>query len=208
MKKWMLVLAAVCLMLAGCGKREQNGAAAVVRPLPDTVMENLTDAILSVSLEKGDAYVDDTGKMQMNVKIFTYDQYDMVDISAMKVGDTIVTHAGEVEITAMERSESGILSINGGLEQGGFDLVTDESGVFYEIGFDDAKNWYEVGKATIRVSAEFKGGDNSHPERGEVVLYPGDFLTDAVADYNFTPNNTTIRVEGGQIVELNRVYTP
>lgn len=179
-----------------------------MRPLPDTVMENLTDAILSVSLEKGDAYVDDTGKMQMNVKIFTYDQYDMVDISAMKVGDTIVTHAGEVEITAMERSESGILSINGGPEQGGFDLVTDESGVFYEIGFDDAKNWYEVGKATIRVSAEFKGSDNSHPERGEVVLYPGDFLTNAVADYNFTPNNTTIRVEGGQIVELNRVYTP
>lgn len=29
-----------------------------------------------------------------------------------------------------------------------------------------------------------------------------------LADYNFTPYNTTIRVEGGQIVEMNRVYTP
>ena len=209
MKKWMLILAAVCLMLTGCGKGErQSEPAVVVKPLPDTVMENLTDAILSVSLEKGDAYVDDTGKMQMNVKIFTYDRYDMVDISALKVGDTLVTHAGEVEITAMERSESGILSINGGTEQGGFDLVTDESGVFYETGFDDVKNWYEVGKATIRVSTEFKGSDNSNPEQGEVTIYPGDFLTDAITDYNFTPNNTTIRVEGGQVVELNRVYTP
>ena len=209
MKKWMLILAAVCLMLTGCGKGEQQSEpAVVVKPLPDTVMENLTDAILSISLEKGDAYVDDTGKMQMNVKIFTYDRYDMVDIAALKVGDTLVTHAGEVEITAMERSESGILSINGGTEQGGLELVTDESGVFYETGFDDVKNWYEVGKATIRVSTEFKGSDNSNPEQGEVTIYPGDFLTDAITDYNFTPHNTTIRVEGGQVVELNRIYTP
>ena len=108
----------------------------------------------------------------------------------------------------MECSDSGIIYINGGLEEGGFDLVTDKSGVFYEVGFNDAKNWHEVGEATIRVSADFKGYDNSDPEQGEVIIYPGDFLVDGVADYNFTPYNTTIRVEGGQIVEMNRVYTP
>ncbi len=236
MKKWVLIMAVVCLMLAGCGKvegniaadttqpensnvetgneqgasgnAEQNEPVVVVQPLPDATMENLTDAILSVSLEEGGAYVDDTGKMQMDVKIFTYDRYDMVDISKLKVGDIIVTHAGEVEITAMERSEGGTLYINGGLEEGGFDLVTDESGIFYETGFNDVKNWYEVGEATIRVSADFKGYDNSNPEQGEVMIYPGDFLVGEVTDYNFTPYNTTIRVEGGQIVELNRVYTP
>jgi hypothetical protein len=190
------------------GDAEQEAPAAVVYPLPDTTMENLSDAILSVSLEEGGAYVDDTGKMQMEVKVFNYDRYDMVDISALKAGDTVVTHAGEVEVTAMERSDSGIIYINGGLEEGGFDLVTDESGVFYEVGFNDAKNWYEVGEATIRVSADFEGLDNADPEKGEVVLYPGDFLTGAVADYNFAPYNTTVRVEGGQIVELNRIFTP
>ena len=237
MKKLVLIMAVVCLMLAGCGKTneniaadtkqpanfnvevgsneqaasgnaEQKAPAVVVQPLPDATMENLSDAILSVSLEEGGAYVDDTGKMQMKVKVFTYDRYDMVDISVLKEGGTIVTHAGEVEVTAMERSDSGIIYINGGLEEGGFDLVTDESGVFYEVGFNDAKNWYEVGEATIRVSADFKGYDNSDPEQGEVIIYPGDFLVDGVADYNFTPYNTTIRVEGGQIVEMNRVYTP
>ena len=152
--------------------------------------------------------MDDTGKMQMDVKIFTYDKYDMVDISGLKVGDIIVTHAGEVEITAMERSAGGTIYINGGLEEGGFDLVTDESGIFYETGFNDAKNWYEVGEATIRVSADFQGLDNSNPDLGEIVLYPGSFLIGEVTDYNFTPYNTTIRVEGGQIVEMNRMYTP
>ena len=236
MKKWVLIMAAVCLMLAGCSKVEENVAAdttqtekpnveteveqnassnaeqeepaAVVHPLPDTTMENLNDAILSISLEEGGAYVDDTGKMQMDVKIYTYDRYDMVDISELKVGDILVAHAGEIEITAMERSESGIIRINGGLEEGGLDLVTDDSGIFFETGFNDAKNWYEVGEATILVSADFLGHDNSNPEQGEALIYPGDFLVGAVTDYNFTPYNTTIRVEGGQIVEMNRMYTP
>ena len=232
MKKWMLLMVAVCLLLAGCSKSEQNAdtdtttetveeanqsasenteqeeTAVVVYPLPDATMENLTDAILAVSLEEGDAYVDDTGKMQMDVKIYTYDKYDMVDIANLKEGDTIVTHAGEVVVTSLERTQGGLILINGGLEEGGFDLFTDDSGIFYESGFNDVKNWYEVGTATIRVSADFEGRDNSNPDQGEVVLYPGSFLVGEVTDYNFTPYNTTIRVEGGQIVEMNRMYTP
>jgi hypothetical protein len=132
----------------------------------------------------------------------------MVDIANLKEGDTIVTHAGEVVVTSLERTQGGLILINGGLEEGGFDLFTDDSGIFYESGFNDVKNWYEVGTATIRVSADFEGRDNSNPDQGEVVLYPGSFLVGEVTDYNFTPYNTTIRVEGGQIVEMNRMYTP
>ena len=217
MKKMLLLLVAVCLLVSGCGKSGQDAVteepkqeipAVTVNPLPDTTMENLNDAILSVSLEEGDAYVDDTGIMQMDVKIYTYDKYDLVDISALKEGDTIVTHAGEVEVTSLERSEGGILYINGGLEEGGFDLVTDDSGIFFETGFNDAKNWYEVGEATIRVSVDFLGYDNADPEQGEVVIYPGDFLVGEVENYDFTPYNTTIRVEEGQIVEMTRIFVP
>ena len=232
MKKIMLFTIVLCLLLAGCsqtgqidaaeselpveteaeqdasGSAEQESPAARIQPLPDTTMESWTDAILSVSLEEGDAYVDDTGKMQMDLKIYTYDKYDMVDISLLKAGDIIVTHAGEVEVTSVERSENGAVYINGGLDAGGFDLVTDDSGIFYETGFNDAKNWYEVGEATIRVSVDFKGYDNADPDKGEVIIYPGDFLTEGVVNYDFTPYNTTIRVEAGQIVEMNRVYVP
>ena len=116
-----------------------------ISPLPDTTMENLTDAILSVSLEEGDAYVDDKGIMQMDLKIYTYDKYDMADVANLKVGDTILTESGEVEVTSKEQSETGTIHINGGLEAGGFDLVTNDSGIFYETGFNDVKNWYEIG---------------------------------------------------------------
>ena len=186
----------------------QTENAQAISPLPDTTMENLTDAILSVSLDEGDAYVDDQGRMQMNLKIYTYDKYDMVDIANLKVGDTVVRHSGEVKVVSKEQSETGTISINGGLENGGFDLVTDDCGIFYETGFNDVKNWHEIGEATIRVSVDFKGIDNADLEQGEVIIYPGDFLIGAVTNYDFTPYNTTIRVEDGQIVEMNRVFIP
>ena len=187
---------------------EQPEETHTITPLPDTTMENLTDAILSVSLDEGNAYVDDNGRMQMDLKIYTYDTYDMVDIANLKVGDTVVRHSGEVKVVSKEQSETGTISINGGLENGGFDLVTDDCGIFYETGFNDVKNWYEIGEATIRVSVDFKGIDNADLEQGEVIIYPGDFLVGAVTNYDFTPYNTTIRVEDGQIVEMNRVFIP
>ena len=224
MKKFLFFTLAFCFLLTGCGNKaaetevtepsptttvtEQATAVSTIYPLPDSTMDNLSDTILSVSLEEGDAYVDDTGKMQMDLKIYSYDKYDMVDISMLKVGDILVTHAGEVEITALAHRENGTILINGGLDENGFDLVTDETGVFYECGYSDAKNWYEIGEATIRVSVDFMYHDTSDLDKGEILYYPGDFLIGEVPDYHFTPYNTTIRVENGQIMEMYRVYIP
>ena len=228
MKKLLIAVLVIGCLFTGCKSRNVgNGPEAApevtqsvsttapaeqtpskIHPLPDTAMENLTDAVLSVSLEEGNAYVDDTGKMQMDVKIYTYDKYDMVDVSMLKVGDILVTHAGEVEIVSLDRNEFDAVFINGGLDEGGFDLITNEDGIYYESGYNDVKNWYEVGKATIRVSTDFTYYDLSDLEAGEILYYPGSFLIGEVTDYNFTPFNTTIRIENGQIIEMHRIYTP
>ena len=73
---------AFCLLLAGCASSQtdsnENTVPAatedlgtvvagqlddmrIISPLPDTAMENLSDAIFSVSPKEGDAYVDDSG---------------------------------------------------------------------------------------------------------------------------------------------------
>ena len=230
MKKIIVLWIAFCLSLAGCtsSRTDSNENTALtddknsvvaekdavdtelaeeartISPLPDMSMENLTDTILSVSLDEGNAYVDDHGRMQMDLTIYSYDQYDMVDIANLKVGDTLVRHDGEVKVASKEQHEAGTIYINGGLDNGGFNLITDDCGTFYEMGFNDTKNWYPVGEATIRVSADFKGIDRADLELGEVIIYPGDFLIGAVTNYDFTPYNTTIRIENGQIIEMNR----
>ena len=86
--------------------------------------------------------------------------------------------------------------------------MADECGVFYAAGANDTKDWYEIGEATIRVSVDFQGYDQADPELGEVIFFPGSFLVNEVTNYDFTPWNTTIRVEDGQVVELYRMYTP
>jgi hypothetical protein len=86
--------------------------------------------------------------------------------------------------------------------------MTHEGGVYYAVSANDAKDWYEIGEATIRVSADFIGYDQADLKLGEVIFYPGSFLVGEVTNYDFTPYNTTIRVEAGQVMELHRVYMP
>ena len=146
------IAASKAMVSSDTDSTEQPEETHTITPLPDTTMENLSDAILSISLDEGDAYVDDSGRMQMDLKIYTYDKYDMVDIANLKVGDTVVRHSGEVKVISKEQNKAGTIYINGGLENGGFDLVTDDCETLYEIGFNDTQNWYEVRETTIRVS--------------------------------------------------------
>lgn len=237
MKKIVLLLM-LCCMCSACGTKEETTAdvtgqaeetleataddlieapeeteetkSVIISPLPVTIdMAALDNCTLPVSFEKGDAYVDDTGVMQLDVTVYTYDLYDMVDIAALKEGDTIVIQENEVLVESLETLESGIILINGGMDNGGYDLWHDESGVYFEHGYNDAKSFYPIGEATIRVSVDFKFVDSSDLDKGEVTYYPGDFLTDAAEIlYDFTPYNTSVVVENGQIIYMTRVYTP
>lgn len=181
-----------------------------ILPLPVTIdMEHLDNCSVAVSFDKGDAYVDDTGIMRLKVKVYAYDLFDMVDIARLAEGDTILLHGEEVVITTLTRTETGAVQINGGLDNGGYELITDESTVFFETGYSDAKAYCELGEAELRVSTEFIFNDSMDLDKGEVTYYPGDFLTDeAGIVYYFTPDNTSIVIQDGQVIAMKRVYTP
>ena len=180
-----------------------------VTPLPGYIdMDNLDNCTVAVSFGKGDAYVDDTGAMQLDVTVYTFDLYDMVDMATLQVGDTIVIRDQEVTVTALERVDRGIL-INGGLDANGYEFRTDESTVWYEIGYSDMKSYYEVGTKTIRVWADMRFHDNSDLDKGEKIFYPGDFLINCEElIYHFVPHNTSIVIENGKVVAIYRSYMP
>ena len=215
MKKTLSIILTLILsvgLFAGCnsqtGKEENN--AKVINPLPETLDVNALDnCTVAVSLEKGDAYVDDNGKMVMNLTVYSYELYDMVDIASLKENDVIVRRNEEVTITEVEHTASGLVRINGGEENGGFDLVSNDNTVYYESGMNEIKAYYELGKITLPVSVDFRYIDESEPEKEAKTYYPGDFLTDyAGLEYNFTPNNTTVVIEDGVIIRMNKVYMP
>ena len=106
------------------------GKAMVVEPLPVTLDANqLTDCTVAVSIGEGHAYVDGAGEQQMKVTVFTYDLYDMVDISQLKAGDTITIRQEPVIVATLEQADRDVI-INGGIDVGGYVLRTDEDNTY------------------------------------------------------------------------------
>lgn len=227
MKKTLLVVLVfvLCIFIfAGCTEQTQNEVTGVnpentenaennvktVYPLPETVdVNSLYNCTAAVSFEKGDVYVDDTGKAVMDMIVYSYELYDMVDIATLSENDVIVRRNEEVKVASVERLETGLVNINGGEENGGFSLISDDSTVYYEVCMSDAKAYYEIGNVTLPVSDEFTYTDESNLDAEAKEYYPGDFLTDdAGIEYNFNPNNTRVVIENGVVVSMKRVYQP
>ena len=188
---------------------EETGAK-VIRPLPETLNINkLDNCTVAVSFEKGDVYVDDSGKMMMDLTVYSYELYDMVDIATLSEEDIIVRQNKEVKVTALERLDTGLVHINGGEEEGGFDLYSNDSTVYYEMGMNDAKAYYELGKVSLPVSDEFEYVDESELDSDPKVYYPGDFLTDnEEIRYDFNPRSTSVVIENGVVIRMNKHYIP
>ena len=225
MKKVISLMVLACVLLAGCGAaaeppttkpahtedtstRETEGAR-IIQPLPDGTMEALSDSIVSVSFGEGDFYRTGSGETMLKIQIYTYDKYDLVDISMLQPGDILKTCNGEVVVESTQVNEFGTILINGGLDNGGLNLVTNDSGIYYAQGYSDLKSWYLAGEAEFPVSDSFEFTDYADRDKGTVVLRAADFLNkNPGIDYHYQPSDTVVRIENGQIVAMERSYTP
>ena len=226
MKLKILTIVMLCAILAGCTssgskpeqpaeptavetKAEETVAAAVIRPLPDTTMEALENSVLNISFTQNDLYQDESGKTILRMQIYTYEKFDMVDISRLKAGDIFLHSGEEIPVESVERNAHGTVLVNGGLDEGGFDLATDDSGIYYVHGYSDMKSWIPVGIAEFVISETFVFNDSADLELGTAV-YDAEDLVNGVPEsiFGYQPQNTTVRIENGQVVEMNRIYTP
>ena len=234
MKKKLLVFCAVMslvLVMTGCAENEEvteevqnqeevteevteevaeesNQESGVIMPLPATVdVNDLNDCMVSVSFDKEDIVADEGDNVELKVKVWTYDLYDMVDISMLEEGSVIQILGENVEVSSVEMLDQGVL-INGGLDNGGYELRTNENTVYFEIGYADVLSYYEVGEATLPVAEEFVFIDSSDLDKGEVSYSIEDLQNNEDIYFHFTPDNTKIVIEEGEITVMERVYTP
>ena len=178
-----------------------------VEPLPETLDVNaLTDATVAASFSAEDISEKD-GKTQIPLTVYDYDVYDMVDVAQLAVGDTIVVDGKDMVVTSRE-DKDGFVTINGGLEQGGVDLTSDDSGVYYAVGMDDVKSYHELGRITVPVAEGFVLTDNADPEHPDETYAASDLAKLAASEPGFTANNTLATIEHGELTVLARSYTP
>ena len=178
-----------------------------VEPLAESLDLNaLTDATVASSFGAEDISEKD-GKTEITLTVYDYDVYDIVDISLLAVGDTIVVD-GKDMVVASREDKDGFVTINGGLEQGGVDLTSDDSGVYYAVGMDDAKSYHELGRITVPVADGFVLTDNSDPEHPDETYAASDLAKLAGEGVGFTAGNTLATIEHGELTVLARSYTP
>lgn len=169
-----------------------------VEPMPESLDLNaLTDATVAASFGADDISETD-GKTELTLTVYDYDIYDMVDIAQLAVGDTIVVDGKDMVVTSRE-DENGFVTINGGLEQGGVDLTSDDSGVYYAVGLDDTKSYHELGKVTVPVADGFALTDNADPEHPDETYAAADLAELAASEPGFTANNTLATIEHGEL---------
>lgn len=178
-----------------------------IEPLAESLDLNaLTDATVAASFGAEDISEKD-GKTEITLTVYDYDIYDIVDISLLAVGDTIVVD-GKDMVVASREDKDGFVTINGGLEQGGVDLTSDDSGVYYAVGMDDAKSYHELGRITVPVAEGFVLTDNSDPEHPDEIYAASELAKLAGEGVGFTANNTQATIEHGELTVLARSYTP
>lgn len=211
MKKIGFILILV-MLLSSCGGQTTNenlGGDKII-PLPSTQgINQITDAIVSASFEAKDLLTTSSGTHELSLTIYDYEMFDLVDISTLAVGDTIVVAQEDIKVDTLEKTEGGLVVINGGIENGGVDLYTDSNTVYFESGMDGMKNFFKVGTDSYSISNDFKFIDNSDLEQpNQQFSYKA--FAEKLQNGEITCNqfNTTARIIGGEIAEVTLIFTP
>lgn len=207
-----LLMLAGMIALAGCAGKNTpvQTSGKTVEPLPGTLdVETLDNCTFAAGFEASDVYLSDDGMLGVHMTVYDYERFDLVDISELTAGDTLVIDGNRMPVESIERDENGFVTINGGLEEGGCYLATDDSGVFYEILTDDAKSYYAIGETTLPIGQEFIFLDDSDLENPGQISYAGDFLMAMEkSDRSFSPYATTVTVQDEFITNLTQIYVP
>lgn len=181
----------------------------MITPLPAGIsVDNLQDCTIPAAFT-----IEDFRWMGGNLTMTVYnmDLYDVVDISQMQVGDTIVYDGRSVVINTIDREHGGI-DINGGLDEGGCCLAGYEGGTYVARFWDDHATYTKLGKAEVALAEDFIiidcgsfPDDPSDTIRTNQKLYIEN-LKDGHKDFHQL--NTRVTIENGMITEINRRWIP
>ena len=159
----------------------------------------------------------DAKKRQMAMTVYAYDSYRAEDIDGLEAGKAIRIHpdgaveAQDLTVESIERNEeTGIVSINGGIEQGGVDLWRSND-VYRTVTYDDYPVYYMMGELVLPVDDSVTLSDSSASVDAVPVETSGTIeVGKAVSEDkdNWTPYNTTVFTKDGVVSNILRIWVP
>lgn len=201
---------AMLLSLAACGGAEGENKNEVSPVAVECDMTSLGTSDWSASIDP--AYVENNGgNWQMQVNLYSMDLYTEEDVSRLKEGMTFYAEGGALEVTSVAAGENGSVLINGGTEEGGYELVASDTAGLYRIsGMDDAATYTLGGILAMNIASDVALYDDSNPEEGQKIYVGGNEIGEVLTDFlhTFTERNTTVHFEDGRLTAIHNVYIP
>ena len=167
------------------------------------IIDSLDNYAFAASFNNSDVKLDEDGILNIHLSVYDYELFDMVDVSKLKEGDTLVINGEDILVQTIERDQGVI--INGGAEKGGITLKTDVDGTFYEVNAAMEKDYYFVGYVTLSAGEGFAFYDHTGPGNAEQV-YDADTLISELntLDLSCEYTNTSVVVEDGKLIGVIR----
>lgn len=197
----------------GADQAEQ-GSHIVPLPAGYNVKDGIQEATIPVSFCE-DPYQVDGDKAELVVIVYSEDIYDAVEVSLMKAGDIIMVSGNDIAVKTVEEGNGTIL-INGGIgeSEDGVTLISNGGGTYRYFGWDDVSSYTAQGSWAFPVSKDCVLQDSFFIEEKEprIIKYAEipeylNKMKEENADF-FNQYNTRITVEGGEVTEITRIYTP
>lgn len=219
MKKLLALILALLMVFAfvGCGEKAEpvedepveeapEAEAKTVSPLPSGI-EGESDITVPVTFN-AETLAEADGVYTIEAELFSVELFDAVDITTLAAGDTLVIGGEEIVVETTEE-KNGFLVINGGIEEGGVELISNEGGTFRASGLDDYPTYASEGVRTLTFAEGLVFTDTSDLENPDGVIADGAALAEAIQNgVLFTHLNTTARIVDDEIQEVSLIYIP
>lgn len=206
MKQLLTILAAAALLWS-CNTSTSTHKS--VKPLPAGYSaDSLVDCIVPAAFTSRDLNAADS---TLTMTVFNEDLYDAVDVHQLQAGDTLVFQGRSIVVASIDNSD-GLLTINGGIEQGGACLQPSDGGTYRGLQLDDHSVYTPLGRATLPVARDLVIVDC-----GEEPTTPPDTIATDAQRYlaqatgwrrDFSELNTRVLIEHGTITRITRHWIP
>lgn len=192
-------------------KAENADDPKAVKPMASDVnVRALADGTYPVAFNRGDIFTGASATFMNAVHIFSMDVYNADELEALRAGDSIVVSGETYEVKTVVRWGDTI-TVNGGSDNSdGSDFVRTDDGKGYRVRmFDDAATYTEQGVNALIIDPSAVYTDNSDPDAPVTAEYDNIIDTmKASANAYFDQYNTTLTIENGRVMAIERHYIP
>lgn len=208
MKKILFAVLIVFTLLS-CSQQQEEQVYAVIKPLPSGIkVREIKDATVPVSFKVSSFYWPES---TLTIDVWSEDLYDAVEVSLMQAGDTLIYKGQDIIVKTIE-NENGILTINGGIEEGGAYLKAYEGGTYRGLQLDDHSTYTHLGSTILPLAYDFRIIDcgEDFTDKYDTITMGQKLYMDSIqnvrGDFNYL--NTKVMVVNGNIVEITRKWIP